>query len=1261
MEQKRRETGISIIGDVPWGTHLGQFYQTKEDLLEILVPYFKTGLENNEFCMWVTAGLVDEKAAEEAMRKAVPDFERYLKKKQIEIVPHTEWYLKDGAFDRQRVLNGWIDKLNQALSQGYDGMRVAGNASWLEEKDWKSFADYEREVNSVIGKHQMIAICTYSLDRCSASEAVDVMTNHWPVLIKREGRWEVAKSGEQEQAEEELRESEQRYKALFESTLDGVFVIDAETMRVVLANEAAANIFGFDSADDVIGVNPIDFVPPDDRDRVIRIIAEDMFVKDLRQVNEFQVVTRDGREIWIRAVGARTEYRGRLAGLISFWDITERKRAEQALEESRRFFSGTLNNLLTFIGVLEPNGKVIFVNNTPLEAAGIELKDVIGKIFYDTYWWAYSEEARQTIKRDIERCASGESLVHDIQAQMAGGSLMWVEYSMHPIYGEDGRIEYLVAEGRDITERKQAEERIRYLNLMLRAIRNVNQLISREKNRRQLLRGICDDLTATRGYYSAWIVLLDESGRLVAQAETGLGKYFSPLLKQLRRGELPQCAREALRQPEVVVTRTSAPTCTSCPLWRKCEGHAVLSSGLEHDRKVYGVLHASIPSTFVTDEETTLFKEVANDIAFALHDIELEEERKQAEEALKESEEKYRSIFDKAPVSLVVVDRDGQIIDVNPYHLTAIGKGRTTKEDYLGKNILTHPATVAAGVAETYGEVLQGRPIEIKNQYFPITSGGTDAYFNIRGVPLFKGGRVDGAIFITEDITELKRAEEALKESEEKYRSLVNNIGLGIFRSTPGPEGRFLEVNPAMERITGYSREELLRMNVSDLYQRPEEREAVLEDIASTAGMTTRELHFKKKDGTEITVSDTKVPVRNEAGQIMYFDGILEDITERKKLEAELQKAARLESIGILAGGIAHDFNNILAGILGNITLAERYIEPGGKAAERLLEARKASLRAKDLTQQLLTFSKGGAPVKKIASIAELIRDSATFALRGSSSKCEFSLPEDLWPVEIDEGQMNQVITNLVINADEAMPGGGTIRIEARNTVIRRRGALPLPRGNYVEIIVEDHGIGISEKHLGRIFEPYFTTKQKGSGLGLATTYSIIKSHDGYITVESKLGVGTTFHIYLPASKKSIPVKKEAAEEAPLRGKGKILVMDDEEMVREMLSEMLRAAGYEVELVADGSEAIARYAEAKESGRPFDAVILDLTVPGAMGGKEAIKKLLEIDPDVKAIVSSGYSTDPIMADFKKYGFSAVVTKPYSAGELEKTLHSLLRE
>jgi CheY-like chemotaxis protein/anti-sigma regulatory factor (Ser/Thr protein kinase) len=321
----------------------------------------------------------------------------------------------------------------------------------------------------------------------------------------------------------------------------------------------------------------------------------------------------------------------------------------------------------------------------------------------------------------------------------------------------------------------------------------------------------------------------------------------------------------------------------------------------------------------------------------------------------------------------------------------------------------------------------------------------------------------------------------------------------------------------------------------------------------------------------------------------------------------------------------------------------------------------------------LLTFSKGGTPVKETISTSELLESSTKLVLSGSNVKCELVVPDGLWHIEADKGQLNQVISNLIINSDQAMPKGGNIKIRAENINVAEKDLLPLQKGSYVKITVEDYGTGISQEHLQRIFDPYFTTKQKGSGLGLATAYSIVKRHDGHITVESETGVGTTFHIYLPASQKELP-KEPVTKQAngldnkhlekkdigkPAASKGRILIMDDEDTIRTLLCKRLRILKYEVEAVGEGSEAIRLYKSASGAGKPFDLVIMDLTVPGGMGGKETIKKLLEINPDVKAIVSSGYANNPIMTNHKKYGFRGVLAKPYGIHELDETIQKVI--
>jgi signal transduction histidine kinase/CheY-like chemotaxis protein len=387
---------------------------------------------------------------------------------------------------------------------------------------------------------------------------------------------------------------------------------------------------------------------------------------------------------------------------------------------------------------------------------------------------------------------------------------------------------------------------------------------------------------------------------------------------------------------------------------------------------------------------------------------------------------------------------------------------------------------------------------------------------------------------------------------------------------------------------------------------------------------------------------------------------VVEDITERKKMEEELMKAQKLESLGILAGGIAHDFNNLLTAILGNISVTKMYVSPEDKIYKRLGEAEKACIRTKDLTQQLPTFSRGGVPIKKVvSSLRELIRDTASFAVSGSKVRCEFLVDKELWPVEIDEGQIAQVINNLVINADQAMPYGGVIKIKVENALARNEEGVSLNEERYLKISIEDNGVGIGKEYLPSVFDPYFTTKQKGSGLGLATVYSIIKNHDGYIEVQSELGVGAKFTIYLPATKGE-EEKNGEEKEMVAEGVGRVLIMDDEESVREVAGEMLRHLGYDVEYAGNGNEALQKYSMLREKVQTFDVVIIDLTMPGGMGGKEAMERLLNIDPRVKAIVSSGYSNDPVMAEYNRYGFKGVVCKPYRIEELGKTVKEVMR-
>jgi len=485
---------------------------------------------------------------------------------------------------------------------------------------------------------------------------------------------------------------------------------------------------------------------------------------------------------------------------------------------------------------------------------------------------------------------------------------------------------------------------------------------------------------------------------------------------------------------------------------------------------------------------------------------------------------------------------------------------------------------------------------------------------------------------------------------------------------TTDPQGRVTLINRAAEELTGWSQSDAIDQPLTDVFQilrlstrDPIQFQEILEDAERTSQSRSRRSLLLARDGEERLVEGKSAPLRDRNSTVVGLALVFRDVTRIDKVERDMQQAAKLDSLGVLAGGIAHDFNNVLTAVVGNIGIAKLHAEPRSRVHQLLTEAESASLQARNLTQQLLTFSKGAAPVRQASSISELVQETANFALRGSNTRCEFTDTEDLWPVEIDEGQMHQVIQNLVLNADQAMPRGGTIDVELSNIVIDRHGVIALDPGRYVRMVIQDRGTGIPADILPSVFDPFFTTKKRGSGLGLAVCYSIVRNHEGHIGIDSIPGEGTTVTIHLPAADE--PPNLRAPEEtiATISDDSRVLVMDDEDLVLATADMMLRHLGYDTELTHEGGQAVAAYGRAIELGQPFDAVIVDLTVPGGMGGKEAVAHLLEIDPDAKVIVSSGYSTDPVMAEFAEHGFVAVVTKPYKLGELDRALKDALAE
>jgi PAS domain S-box-containing protein len=523
-------------------------------------------------------------------------------------------------------------------------------------------------------------------------------------------------------------------------------------------------------------------------------------------------------------------------------------------------------------------------------------------------------------------------------------------------------------------------------------------------------------------------------------------------------------------------------------------------------------------------------------------------------------------------------------------------------------------------------------------------------------------------VAMVRDVTERKRFELEIAADKESLAVTLRSIEDGVI--TTDVQGKIIMINNAGENLTGWTSKEAIGQPLKSVFnieidlaaQARAQKSGYRNEAQSILLSTPENATLRSRDGTEHVIEQVASPIRDAKTEVAGVVLVFRDITERQRNEAERRKAETLEQLGLLAGGIAHDFNNLLTAIIGNISLASLLLPPDDEMGTRLNDAKNASMRARDLAQQLLTFARGGAPIKKTASIGKLIQDTVSFSLRGTHSRSEFLFGADLWPAEIDPGQISQVIANLVVNADQAMPNGGTLRVSCDNFIYDSDMMLipDLLPGDYIRIAIRDEGVGIPEHCLKRIFDPYFTTKAKGNGLGLATTYSIIKNHNGLITVVSEVHFGSTFTLYLPALRhQALPAEPPRQLNQVVSGTGRVLIVDDEEAIRALVEFTLERLGYDVTQAESALEGVNIYREKLEAGERFDAVILDLTLPGGMGGKEALKKLIEIDPTVNAIVSSGYAMDATMSRYQDYGFRGVIAKPYEAAELGKIVHEVI--
>ena len=1014
-------------------------------------------------------------------------------------------------------------------------------------------------------------------------------------------------SGDCKKAEESLLDGLVMYRAAIESSTDGFFLVDREG-RILDLNDAFVRRSGY-TRDELLSMRISDLEASEGPEETAAHIE-----KIFREGNDLFETLHRTKGGAVRQVEINASYwqidGGRIFCFIR--EITANKRGEERLRKNEEKLQAYLNNISDTIWLIDASMNMAYVSPSVTRLMGFLPEEIIGR-----------PSALVIHPDDMGAVSNAQSYVlghpgkpHTIQYRVSHKDGRWVHVESTGINMLDNpAINGVLITMRDITGRKRAEEEIAERGAMLQQIMD----------------------TA-----SVAIGLVDMTGR-ITHANQRMAEMFSRTLEELVGCEYVELVhpseRETARKNMLALLASEIPYVDLERLyWRKdgTEFWGHLACRRFHD---------------VRGSELGLIG-VITDISV----------RKQAEEALRNSEGRLNTILDNVGAAIFIKDTQYRYTYVNRKACEIIGK---TPEGILGRG------DDAFFSRDSFEEIMRSdRPViergeKITREEVGLTTsdGLSRTYWAVKLPLRDSSGSITGLCGISTDITELKRVEEALLESENLLResqiiaglgSYMLDIPTGLWTSTEVLDNLF-GIDEAYERsVEGW----LALVHPDD---RTMMADYFKNEVLGQGKTFDREYRIiRYNDQAERWVHGSGKLEFDARSRPVKMHGTIQDITGRKTLEEQLRQTQKLESIGTLAGGIAHDFNNLLQGVFGYISLAKITIDQREKALTLLEQAEEALHLSVNLTNQLLTFSKGGKPVKKRIRIRSAVENAVKFALSGSHTNYEMDVPTDLWSVEADEGQLYQVIQNIVLNANEAMAGSGTVRVTLTNADITKETIVSLPDGGpFVRIAIQDSGIGIPEQNLARIFDPYFTTKQKGSGLGLATSYSIIKNHDGVIEVKSALNRGTTFTIYLPASKGAETETAKTTSNAAVTKKGRILLMDDEELVRNVAQEMVASLGHDLVSAEDGRKAIDLFRQARESGNPFDLVILDLTVKGGMGGEEAIGKIRDIDPGVKAVVSSGYSDSPILADYLAYGFSAVLNKPYMIDDLKHCLNQFI--
>ncbi len=873
-----------------------------------------------------------------------------------------------------------------------------------------------------------------------------------------------------------------------------------------------------------------------------------------------------------------------------------KKDIDQDIGQINKQFKHLIDNSIVGFAIIDLSNRITYLNQTLIDSLQYATEEILGHPFHE---FVIKSDMIQFRKYRHDRRIQGQEDTYTFHLKRKDGEILVVLIYGSPIYGPDGKISGSMATILDLSSQIKFEQKLKE---------------SEEKYR----------ILVESSFVGICISDFNEDITFCNQLFADMVKYPVSELVSMNLSEIVPTEEILFYKEQSNLRKSGTPNVYENRLLRK-------------DNTLIDILvHASTYNDSKGNSVGTIG--IIQDIT----------EQKKIERELRENKAKLSRYFEFAPYGIFILTPDGNILDVNSIACKYAGVPR---EELQFSNIMNNETfSNVNGFQSALQRVVEDESAFLRMQSYDKSLDVLN-YYEIELI-LFPDNEI---LCFMRDVSDFEINQQLLSLSEQKYRNLYNSLGDSVFIQTM--QGNIVDVNPEACRSLGYSREEFLTMKMSDIQKDKtpgQIKQKILQNNSKDHGFRY-ECEFFNKNHRELLMDNFARIINFSERQAILT--ISRDITAQRKAEVEQMQITKLNSLGILAGGIAHDFNNFLMAISGNLQLAR--LDPENE--NKYLGSMEGAInRASQLAQKLLTFSKGGAPVKESASLEEIVKETTDFILEGSKILPKYKFKRHLWNAEVDTGQISQVIQNLVENAKQAMKSGGIVEIQIQNETINKKSSFPLPSGKYIHLSISDQGEGISKTDLPFIYDPYFTTKPEGHGLGLTICYSIIEKHNGYIYARSKKGRGTTFHIYLPATDDHILQKAdEFVSPGCLKKHCHILIMDDDDGIRQPLRIVLEKNYFTVDEAKDGKECISLFQNAIKTKNKYDLVIMDLTIPGGMGGEEVITELLKLDPLVNCIVSSGYSTDPIMSNPQKYGFRAAIAKPYSFNALLNLIHSII--